>query len=342
MIDDVLDEHAPSRTETAERARFMLPMTSVIIPTLNEEDHIEGCLQSLLALPIPRYSFEVVVVDNGSTDRTIERASAFETLLDLTILRREDVHISSLRNYGASQSSGDILAFLDADCVASPSWLGGHDPLLARLEKIGVLGAPYTIPRDSTWVARVWDQAGKVGISEVRYVPAGCMLMRRSVFDAVGGFDESIETNEDVELCGRIKSLGLSVIADQSVAVVHLGTAQTIKHFYKRQLWHGAAVFKVFLRSPGRSGNEKVVLLAVYTLICGVLAVGGLVAGGAYGEWIPLAGSVALCLAPPAALSAKRAWSSHRWAEVPAMALLNLVYAIARAHSLLRSSGRKR
>ena len=343
MIDQLAGTLAAASPQATTPSRVILPIVSIIIPALNEQRHIENCLASLVALSASRCSFEVVLVDNGSTDRTVELAETFRSLLALTILQQTGVRISALRNHGASHSSGDILAFLDADCLAGPQWLSDHDAFADRLEHVGVLGAPYDIPSGSTWVARAWEQGqSKPAISEVRYVPGGCMFMRREVFDALAGFDESLETNEDAELCRRVRSLGLPVIADRSVAVLHLGTSQTLKDFYRRQRWHGAHVLKVFLRSPGRSGNEKAVFLAAYTLIVEFAVLAGLMAALATGRWSLFAVSLSMWLAPALSLALKRGLTSRHWEIVPALIALYMTYGIARAHCLVAGGKRKR
>ncbi|MBW4028835.1 MAG: glycosyltransferase [Acidobacteria bacterium] len=318
--------------------RTVRSLVSIIIPALNEERHIQSCLASVAALEVPSHALEVLLVDNGSTDRTLELAKGFSESLNLTILQKSGVRISALRNQGALHSSGQIFAFLDADCLVSPHWLGDLIALQEKLSEIGVLGAPYNIPAQSSWVARVWEQAHtKSDLSHVRYIPGGGMLMRRAVFDAVGGFDESIETNEDSELCARIRAFGLPIVADRTVAVLHLGTSQTLHDFYRRQHWHGTHVFKVFLRSPGRSGNERAVLLALYTLIF-ELGIGvGLVAG----RWSLALLSLVLWLAPAFALALQRSLNGSSRKTFPHLVLLYLTYGVARAHCLVLAGTRK-
>lgn len=342
MIDQVCDPRVIM--PLAQRpAQAILPLVSIVIPALNEQRYIEGCLASLVALSIPRESFEVLLVDNGSTDRTVELAEAFRSLLDLTILRRAGVRISALRNYGASQARGDILVFLDADCLARSDWLPDHTTLVERLLHVGVLGASYDIPSNSTWVSRAWEQGqSNSAIAEVRYVPGGGMFLRREVFEALDGFDESLETNEDAELCRRVRAMGLPVVASRSAAVVHLGSSKTLGDFYRRQRWHGAHVFKVFIRSPGRSGNEKAVLLAACTLLAEMATFAGLIAVATTGRWPLLGVGVFLLLAPAFVLAFRRGLTSRQWSIVPAHLTLYMTYALARAHCLLAAGKRKR
>jgi glycosyltransferase involved in cell wall biosynthesis len=98
------------------------PIVSVIVPVLDEEKVIGRCLQSLSDAEFPANQFEVIVVDNGSIDNTIQIVESFRNVLRLTILRHPRIHISAVRNCGAAQAKGQLLAFLDADCLVPANW----------------------------------------------------------------------------------------------------------------------------------------------------------------------------------------------------------------------------
>lgn len=309
---------------------------SIIIPALNEERMIGRCLESLVRLAFPRDRFEVLVVDNGSRDRTLALADSFKDRLNLKVLQQAGVRISALRNLGASAASGDILAFLDADCLAPADWL---DCIfgLAHADGAGVLGAHYLLPEDSSWVGRTWhryQEASKAG--EVSHVPAGDLIMRREDFLKLGGFDGTIQTNEDYELCDRARKAGMKVRAFPQIGVVHLGTAQSLRVFFRKQAWHGTHVIKVFLRDVFRSHNRKAVFFAAYTLLNLLAATTGLVWALAWhGPWLlPAVASAALCL-PPMALAVRHVFSSRRYSDFFPLFSLYLTYGIARARALL-------
>jgi len=309
---------------------------SIIIPALNEERMIGRCLESLAKLEFSRDSFEVLVVDNGSRDSTIDIAESFQDRLNVRVLQKTDVRISALRNLGARAAAGDILAFLDADCLAPEDWLDSIFEL-ARADGAGVLGAHYLLPENSTWVGRTWhryQEAPKSG--EVSHVPAGDLIMRREDFLRLGGFDETIQTNEDYELCERARKSGMQVRAFPRIGVVHLGTAQSLRVFFRKQAWHGTHVVKVFLRDMLKSHNRKAVLFAAYTLLCLFGVIFGAVATiiSPKNWWLPGAGFAALCL-PPAVLSARQILASGRWADCFPLFALYLTYGIARARALL-------
>ena len=309
---------------------------SIIIPALNEERMIGRCLESLAKLEFSRDRFEVLVVDNGSRDRTLDIAESFQNRLNIRVLQKTDVRISALRNLGARAATGDILAFLDADCLAPEDWLDRIFEL-ARVEGAGVLGAHYLLPENSTWVGRTWhryQEAPKSG--EVSHVPAGDLIMRREDFLRLGGFDETIQTNEDYELCERARKSGMQVRAFPGIGVVHLGTAQSLRIFFRKQAWHGTHVVKVFLRNISGSHNLKAVLFAGWTLL-GLL---GIVGGTAWAVaergmwWVPLVALAGLLL-PPVALATKQVLGSRQWGDFFPLAMLYLTYGVARAKALV-------
>ncbi len=134
------------------------PRVSVIIPAYNEGAYIGGCLKALKQQEfIP---LEVILVDNGSTDRTVQIASE----LGAKILRNDKVNIAGLRNLGAGVASGEILAFLDSDCLPEPGWIRYAVERLEE-EDIGVTGCHCSLPRETTWVERAWYRYKNLQVS---------------------------------------------------------------------------------------------------------------------------------------------------------------------------------
>ena len=282
----------------------------------------------------------MILVDNGSKDATVQIAESFADRLNLTILEKHAVKISALRNLGANSARGAILAFLDADCLPPATWL--TDILaLAPTDGSGVVGAHYVLPEDSTWVGRTWhvyQEAPKAG--DVSHVPAGDLVMRREDFLRIRGFDESIQTNEDYELCDRVRKAGMPVRAFPKIGVVHLGTAQSLKVFYRKQRWHGTHVVKVFLRDVLHSDNKKAVLFALYTLICVVALFVAITSSLLRGGWIGPAVALGALLLPPVLMSLPKVWAAKKFGDFVPLATLYLVYGLARARALLNAMKR--
>ena len=95
------------------------PTVSFVIPAKNEVGYIDRCLDAIQKMKTLDMKIEIVVVDNGSTDNTIDIVKAYGAI----VATKNNGTIGSLRNFGARLSSGDFIAFLDADCIVPEDWL---------------------------------------------------------------------------------------------------------------------------------------------------------------------------------------------------------------------------
>jgi glycosyltransferase involved in cell wall biosynthesis len=315
---------------------------SVIVPALNEETVLARCLASLQQQRLPAARFEVIVVDNGSTDRTREIAQTFRESLNLTVIERSGVRISALRNCGSTVAKAELLAFLDADCVAPRHWLQQIVDLL-HADDSRIIGAQYRIPDQSSWVAKAWyGDLWRLKDGPVSYVPGGDLAISRELFMNLGGFDETIVTSEDTEFCSRAAASSVPIVAVPSLSVVHLGTPQSLAGFYRKQSWHGVNVHKVFLRDMLHSTSRKAMLFAVYMLIALITAVAGACAGFVSGRMLEALAGAALLLAGPLALALAAGAERKRWNKILPRVVLYAAYGLARARCLLGIGGARK
>jgi glycosyltransferase involved in cell wall biosynthesis len=308
---------------------------SVVIPVRNEEKNIGKCLESLCHVQLASGRFEVIVVDNGSTDKTRAVALTFGNTLTLQVLDRPNAYISALRNAGAAVARGQYLAFLDADCEVLPDWLSVAERVLSQDDR-GVCGAFYLIPGRSSWVARHWYRIrGNKAAGEVSYLPAGDLFVSWQVFQTTRGFNEFIQTNEDYEFCQRIRAAGLPVRCVPGLGVIHWGTPQTLSEFFKKNRWHGMHVFRVFLCNLPALHNLKAVAFALYTLFCVLGVLAAVLAGIKSGDFRMLGVFLLATLTPPLLLGLMAAISSRKLQTALPVAVLYLTYALARACCLV-------
>jgi glycosyltransferase involved in cell wall biosynthesis len=320
----------------------MTPVISVIVPALNEESVIGRCLASLQEQDLPPACFEVIVVDNGSVDRSREIARSFGSTLSVTVLERSGVRISALRNFGAAMARGESVAFLDADCVAPRHWLRQIVDLL-RADDFRIVGAQYRIPADSSWVAKAWyGDLWRMKDGPVSYVPGGDLAVGRELFLNLGGFDETIVTSEDTEFCERAAASSVPILAIPSLSVVHLGTPQTLEGFYRKQSWHGINVHRVFLRDILHSKSRKAMFFAVYMLTGIVAAVAGLCAGAISGNVAEALAGAAMLAMGPLALAVLASMERQKWSLLPPLTVLYAAYGVARAMCLLGVGGARK
>lgn len=217
---------------------------SIIIPAFNEERYIRDCLQSLDRIDFPKEQIEVIVVDNGSVDRTIEFASQFNVKI-LSIL---DVKVGDVRNYGASHASGKFLVFLDSDCVVDPDWLKVAYGRLSENNTL-VLGGQYLMRDNPSWLEKYWVLNNSRDQIYQTTLVGGCIFINKAVFDELKGFDGKLHSGEDSDLTERLRKAEYHVEIFPKLSVVHLGYPSEILPFIKRQMWHSADYITNFRKS---------------------------------------------------------------------------------------------
>jgi len=220
------------------------PRVSFVIPVKDDAARLARCLASIAR---NHAQAEIIVADNGSRDRSPQVAEeAGARVLPLPGLR-----VSELRNRAAATATGDILAFVDADHEIAQAWVPAAIDALAP-ERAGAAGALYTSPPDGTWVQRLYGalRGRTVGQHDVPWLGSGNLAVRRSVFERVKGFDESLEACEDVDFCQRVRAAGFRIIGDERLESVHVGDPPTLAALFRAERWRGRDNFRVTLRGP--------------------------------------------------------------------------------------------
>jgi GT2 family glycosyltransferase len=281
--------------------------------------------------PFPGTVYNVLIVDNGSTDGSQEIARQW----GVKVCEKEGCHVSVLRNFGADQLAGDYLAFLDADIEITPEWARRMDEFIRETppDALIVTGAPCERPARASWVERHWFD-GK-SFSEQVYVNSGNLITTRALFRKTGGFNPALTTGEDWDFCYRAKKAGGSLRIDRRFKVFHHGFPKTIRSFYAREAWHGegdAQDLRSFLRSKPALVSTALGI-AMFVWVIALL--------GSPTPWT-LAFYPALLLAVSVFMAAKRNSDKRK---LPGNVLLAMVYLAARfkavaAAVLIRKTGR--
>ena len=217
---------------------------SIIIPAKNEGRYLSACLESLLALDFPDNRYEIIVADNGSTDDTAAIAESFS----VTVVRLpERTTISAVRNGGAAMASGDILAFLDADCTVTPDWLTQAQRYFDR-DDVACFGSSPVIPENGTWVEQTWFLARKSHeqVFERDWQESTNMFIPKEIFIKSGGFNEELVTCEDVDLSYRLLQFG-KIISDNRIVAIHHRDPKTIREFFQKERWRGKSNYSGLL-----------------------------------------------------------------------------------------------
>ena len=301
------------------------PFCSIIIPALNEGENLKESLNSLLNQSYPKDRYEIIVVDNGSTDQTLNIATK---MADHAYVLK-DVNVGAVRNYGASQSQGDILICTDADCVVDNDWLSNGVSLLLE-NKESVFGGGLKPRNNPSWVERYWLLNDDGNAIQQNDLMGSCIYCWKKDFDSVGGFDERVSSGEDSDISSRFKSLGLSVFLKGCLSVVHLGTPQTVKVFVKRQVWHS----ENYIKKIQASLSDKMFWLIILYLLSLILLFQSLFDSSSSLSYLLLSQVF------PALLSVKRVKRSNykniNMASFFKILVLDNLYLIGRVIGLLR------
>ena len=187
-------------------------MISIIIPAYNEEALLAATLQAARSsADTTAEPYEIIVVDDGSTDRTAEIGRAHGARIVSVNLRQ----IGAARNAGAKVATGDLFVFVDADTIVSPEVLRGAIAAVRDGAVAGGAGARQD-SNDPPWGPRAFAVAGWI-MRTVGWA-AGCfMFVRADVFRRVGGFDERYFASEEIHLSRAVKRHGRLVILRDTV-----------------------------------------------------------------------------------------------------------------------------
>ena len=217
------------------------PKVSVIVCSYNGAKTLDRCLESLKEIDYPDY--EVILVDDGSTDNTQEIAEKHPWIVSI---RQENKGLSVARNVGGYAATGEVLAYTDSDCMADPDWLYFLVHTLTSGNYCGV-GGPNISPPAEDWiqacVAAAPGGPSHVLLTDVvaEHIPGCNMAFYKWAFEKIGGFDpEYRKAGDDVDFCWRLQQEG-EVIAFSPAAIVWHYRRFTLKAFRKQQEGYGEA-----------------------------------------------------------------------------------------------------
>ncbi len=187
---------------------YTFPSISVIIPVYNGEQTLSRCLESLLNQNYPRDSYEIIVVENGSTDATTEVAQRYP----VRVLHNSEQGPASARNMGIANSQAEIIAFTDADCIAHVDWLRELVQPYSDPEVGGVAGEILAYEHDERNITERFSDEftplrnfTKSDKDFLPYLFTANASYRRTVLVQLGGFNASLFTGEDVDLSWRLQ-----------------------------------------------------------------------------------------------------------------------------------------
>jgi mycofactocin system glycosyltransferase len=200
--------------------RDFSPSVTVIIPTRDRADDLDDCLSALGNLDYPRDRLEMIVIDDGSADPAAV-AGVVARHCGRLLVNEHNRGPAYSRNRAAREATGEILAFVDSDCVAGPGWLRELTPYFSW-DRVGAVGGRtigyYTESRLDRYeeVASPLDMGKHLRLEargpDTFYVPTCNFLVRRSAYRDLGGLREDLLVGEDVDLCWRLRARGVYLV----------------------------------------------------------------------------------------------------------------------------------
>lgn len=227
---------------------------SVIIPAYNARNTIEKCMLALTNQSVPKENYEVIVVDDGSTDNTAEMVKKFQ----VKYFHQPNHGPATARNKGVREAKGEIILFTDADCVPRDNWIEEMAKPFENPEVMAVKGAYKT--EQKTLIARFAQVEFEERFNMLKKAESIDMVdtysagYRKSVFLSLGGFDPSFPfaNNEDTELSYKMSRAGHRMVFKPNAIVYHFGHPDSIRKYARLKFWRGYWRMVVYKRYPDK------------------------------------------------------------------------------------------
>jgi len=228
------------------------PRISVVICAYNAERTMDACLASLRDLRYP--NFEVIVVNDGSTDRTLEISQRYP---EVRIISQGNKGLSVARNVGMESATGEIIAYTDSDCVVDPDWLTYLAYKFVHGGFVAVGGPNLPPPEDSMVASCVAAAPGGpthvlVDDEIAEHIPGCNMAFTKQALQDVNGFDPLHRAaGDDVDLCWKLQNQGHAIGFSPAAMVWHF-RRNTVKAYLKQQMGYGQAEAQLYFKHPYR------------------------------------------------------------------------------------------
>ncbi len=239
------------------------PGVSIIIPSYNRANQLERCITSLLGLDYTAQCLELIVVDDASTDETatmlqnLAQQAAAQGLAIQVIHHTSQQGVAKSRNTGAEAAHHELLAYIDSDCVASPSWLTELVPALQDT-RLGAVGGMIRAYERHSMLGRYEDERSSLFMGtrpqQVRlegphtYLPTANLLVRRALLHELGGF-APLKFGEDVDFCHRLLATGSQIVYLPQGIVYH-DYRTTLRAFLSTRISYASSEAALLQRHP--------------------------------------------------------------------------------------------
>lgn len=205
---------------------------SVVLTLYNEERNIADLLDSLVVQDPP---MEILAVDAYSKDRTVAIIKEYENRYPTVKLLMCGGKRGKSRNYGIERATGDVVAFIDGDCIANPFWM-------REMRQSVEEGAAVVAGKTIAMGLRSWEELERVELNYKGFdlsFPSCNIAFKKEVLDEIGGFDDWFITAEDIDLNLRAVAKGHALRFNPKMIVYHR-LKSTLYGFFRQAFWNGA------------------------------------------------------------------------------------------------------
>jgi GT2 family glycosyltransferase len=238
-----------------------LPFVSIIVPVYNRAALIKDCLNSLMNLDYPKKKLEIIVVDDGSTDASIEVIKSFRNLAPniITLLSSKRKGSASARKLGISHAKGEIIAFTDSDCRVDKYWLKELIKYFQNL-KVGAVAGKTIYSGPKNYISKILERKS-IQITyyyalhrkvTLEYAPTCNLAVKKEILKMTGEYGKDFfHGGDDIDLGVKIKNLGYKIALARKAVVYHERTAKkNILSIIKTLILYGKADFILQLKYP--------------------------------------------------------------------------------------------
>lgn len=325
-------------------------LVSFIVVTFNEAKALPLVKAAFDRLVLPQdVTIETIAIDGGSRDGSpdLARSLGFTKVVELP-----GANIPVCRNAGINAAAGEWIAFVDGDCILDPDWLIHAARLLEKNPEL-ILGWPASPPEPGTWVQEAWhahwmhknpalelvDGESVLKREGFRMITTRNMIFHKTIANKIGGFDETLSTGEDTDFVFRATMAGLPAWGLPALKSIHLGEPDTLKKFYKQQVWHAnRKAYKAIMEKSGMKSGGNAPMFTVIYLASGLVSLASMPMGLFHPAfWIGISALPALLLA----LSARTCIRARRPGMLVPLAILYGAYGLARSRDLIGLSPHK-
>ena len=259
---------------------------SIIIPSFNRADEIKELVRSIQNLRFDRNKFEVLIVDDGSTDNTIELLKKYqeEANYTLTYCSQNNQGPGAARNKGTQEADGDFFIFIDSDCTVPESWLSEINTALNN-NNADAFGGPDTYRDEFPAILKAINYSmtsfittgglrGKKGKKLAKFYPRSFnMGISRQIIKKIGGFG-SLRHGQDIEFSNRIIKSGAKIVFVSNAPVYHKRRTN-IRRFYKQVFNWGVARINLYTidHSMIEPLHAMPAIITLFTILIGLLAI---------------------------------------------------------------------